>query len=192
MATEIKAEPKWTSQRPFTVTESHVNAKWGLSHEKMKCGICRKPFQVGDTARWVCATGHRCLNFFVCEHDDTSDVIEVWQRITKLAQQDEYDLAAKIVELELNLGRCAAAERDGQWQPISTAPKDATWIRLLLKSGEEVKGHWAQDYSGENQAPFDGWFTEGKARQKGDPKYAGGFVEVASPPTHWMPFTRST
>lgn len=107
----LDANPKWTSQRRFVVTEKHVNTKWGTTEEQMKCGICRRPFEVGDTARWVCATAHRCLNFFVCEADDTSDVIEVWQHITQLAQQDEYDLAAKIAQLEWDLGRCATAER---------------------------------------------------------------------------------
>lgn len=66
-----------------------------------------------------------------------------------------------------------------QWQPIETAPKDATWIRLLLRSGKVVRSHFGEDLSGEEQPKFSGWFTEGG--------YKGGFIEVDSPPTHWAP-----
>jgi hypothetical protein len=101
---------KWTSQRRFIATEWHVSRKWGTSAEPMKCGICRRLFKVGEGARWICATGYRCLNFFVCDDDDTSDVKETWQRITRIAQQDEYDLAARIVQLESDLMKSAAVE----------------------------------------------------------------------------------
>lgn len=33
-------------------------------------------------------------------------------------------------------------------------------IVVLLESGKEVKAHWAEDLSGEEQPAFSGWFTK--------------------------------
>jgi hypothetical protein len=49
------------------------------------------------------------------------------------------------------------------WRPIETAPRNATWIRVMLKSGKEIDAHWAQDLSGECQPPFAGWFNRNRA-----------------------------
>lgn len=83
------------------------------------------------------------------------------------------DLQARVKELEKNL----------EWQPIETAPKDSTDVLLFGKqfhnSGlKKFIGHWASDLSGEEQPPFEGWF------------YLISHGEYSScweAPTHWMP-----
>ncbi|MEQ1644894.1 MAG: hypothetical protein ABL959_15705 [Pyrinomonadaceae bacterium] len=64
------------------------------------------------------------------------------------------------------------------WQPIETAPKNASWIRVILPGGQKLEAHWAQDLSGEEQPPFKGWFR----------KYEGssGFSQIAEP-IGWRP-----
>lgn len=54
-----------------------------------------------------------------------------------------------------------------QWQPISTAPKDGTYI-LLLEGTTTFRGHWGKFY-GESQSK---WIDD-------------GYVN-AHKPTHWM------
>lgn len=63
------------------------------------------------------------------------------------------------------------------WRLISSAPKNATWIRALLSDGQVARIHWAQDLSGEEQLSFRGWF------------YDTGtcFYEVFPPPIRWTP-----
>ena len=45
------------------------------------------------------------------------------------------------------------------WGPIATAPKNATWIEVIMSDGTTLEAHWAQDLSGEDQPPFQGWFN---------------------------------
>jgi hypothetical protein len=67
-----------------------------------------------------------------------------------------------------------------EWRPIETAPKDGT--KLLLTNDRHpqclmIVGHWAQDLSGEEQPPFQGWFH-----------WSGcGFAQLPDEPTHWQP-----
>lgn len=37
----------------------------------------------------------------------------------------------------------------GDWQPIETAPKDGTRVRIKFKSGREAEGNWQTTYGGE-------------------------------------------
>lgn len=46
------------------------------------------------------------------------------------------------------------------WQPMSSAPRNATWVELRGKDGLVERAHWASDLSGEDQPPFEGWFKE--------------------------------
>lgn len=47
-----------------------------------------------------------------------------------------------------------------EWQPISTAPMDATEVRVRMKDGLMVEcAHWASDLSGESQPAYRGWFV---------------------------------
>jgi hypothetical protein len=62
-----------------------------------------------------------------------------------------------------------------EWQPIETAPKDATTVRVLTRDGREVDAHWACDLSGSEQPAFVGWFEDLGS-------YYGGIT-----PTHWQP-----
>jgi hypothetical protein len=49
-----------------------------------------------------------------------------------------------------------------QWRPMDSAPnmaiKQLVEFRAQLENGEERVVHWAQDFSGEYQPPFCGWF----------------------------------
>ena len=69
---------------------------------------------------------------------------------------------------------------DDEWQIISTAPKDATWIVVRLPNGKEIRSHYACDKSGEFCPPFEGWF---QSYESGNT----GFYEVYPDPTHWKP-----
>jgi len=69
------------------------------------------------------------------------------------------------------------------WQPIETAPKDATEILLLVeKDGMKhpIVAHWAHG-GGEDQPPFGpAWF-----------RWTGwDFAEVIHKPTHWAPIPK--
>lgn len=67
--------------------------------------------------------------------------------------------------------------REG-WQPMDTAPRNATNIEVLMANGDVLVAHWAQDLSGECQPPFKGWFV----------KRAGGYgaYEIDTP-KKWRP-----
>lgn len=68
------------------------------------------------------------------------------------------------------------------WQPIETAPRNASEIKL--KSGErELVGHFAQNLSGEEQPSFSGFF-EAVQDAAGKTLY---FSEIHPAPTHWRP-----
>jgi len=51
-------------------------------------------------------------------------------------------------------------ELPDEWEPIGTAPRNATWIQVLMADGTEHRAHWGQDLSGEEQPAFRGWFIE--------------------------------
>ncbi len=66
------------------------------------------------------------------------------------------------------------------WQPIKTAPKNATEILVLLEhKGDRhvMVAHWAEDLGGEEQPPFRGWFFWNVWQ----------FSALPSEPTHWTP-----
>jgi hypothetical protein len=46
------------------------------------------------------------------------------------------------------------------WRTMESAPKNCTWVEVLLKNNEIVRAHFAQDLSGEDQPAFSGWFKE--------------------------------
>lgn len=47
------------------------------------------------------------------------------------------------------------------WKPMSTAPRDATWIVARVEGAQRVlRVHFAQDLSGEEQPAFSGWFYQ--------------------------------
>lgn len=70
-----------------------------------------------------------------------------------------------------------------EWQPISSAPRNATNVQLRVPTNRGrgfhvVIGHYAQDLSGSEQPPFKGWFRE----------TGWGFVGIEPEPTHWAPY----
>ena len=62
-----------------------------------------------------------------------------------------------------------------KWLPTDEAPKGRT-VRVKLKSGQVLEAHFAQDLSGEEQPPFQGWFKQRSAKH---PEY--GFVQIDDP-----------
>jgi hypothetical protein len=75
----------------------------------------------------------------------------------------------------------ACGRRMSGWQPIATAPRNATDILAAVPNRAGCKGvlivHFAEG-GGEDQPRFGpGWFY-----------WTGyGFAELSPPPTHWMP-----
>lgn len=67
------------------------------------------------------------------------------------------------------------------WQPIETAPKNATDVLVLLHDSVGLPyvmvAHWAEDLSGSEQPPFRGWFYN----------TGYGFSEVPKKPKRWHP-----
>jgi len=61
------------------------------------------------------------------------------------------------------------------WRLMKSAPKTATWVQVRLKDGSIIRAHYAEDLSGEEQPPFQGWFKDG----------GNQFVEVY--PIAWRP-----
>lgn len=55
-------------------------------------------------------------------------------------------------------GVTVVLQSDEGYQLMATAPKNATWIQVKTASGKIIEAHYAQDYSGEIQPAFDGWF----------------------------------
>jgi len=75
-----------------------------------------------------------------------------------------------------------------EWQPIATAPKDASEIRVRMGDGSVVeRAHWACDLSGEEQPPFRGWFTPVTDTNGRMSHYA-----QIDEPVGWMPTQGST
>ena len=79
----------------------------------------------------------------------------------------------------------ALAPNDGaEWQPMKSAPKNATWVEVLLANGRSVqRAHWASNLSGEEQPPFEGWFYE---REVGSGK-GSGYHQITPKPIAWRP-----
>jgi hypothetical protein len=46
------------------------------------------------------------------------------------------------------------------WEPIETAPRNATEVEVMMVDGTTQTAHWAQDLSGEDCPPFKGWFVK--------------------------------
>jgi len=64
-----------------------------------------------------------------------------------------------------------------KWQPIATAPRNASWMLVRLPNGDVRRAHWAEDLSGSEQPAFRGWFVATSSVSYGD----------IPDPTHWMP-----
>jgi len=86
------------------------------------------------------------------------------------AKQELSDLRTKVASLEARLAE--ALERNvNKWQPIETAPKDGTEIRLLGRIKKEYIGHWDKEFSVWSVRP-----------------HSEGFFVIM--PTHWMPLPK--
>ncbi len=71
------------------------------------------------------------------------------------------------------------------WQPIMSAPKNATEIEVKMKDGEIYpKAHWASDLSGEEHPPFQGWFVPTIIDNE-----VVGYSEIAQP-IEWRPIQK--
>ena len=75
------------SEKPFVVSEGHVNVRWGgypttSPQSRFRCFLCGHAFTIGDTARVVLCSmppgrsiGLACGNQFVCGACDGEDVL---------------------------------------------------------------------------------------------------------------------
>lgn len=66
----------------------------------------------------------------------------------------------------------------GQWLPMHTAPRDASWIEVLTVNGEIHRAHFASG-GGEEQPPFEGWFKESES--------STCFYEITEALVEWRP-----
>jgi len=66
----------FTRGLPFTVEEDDLTLAWrgGV----FLCGMCMRPFAVGDTARWIYSGFRNAPNTFVCTGCDGPDVLDRW------------------------------------------------------------------------------------------------------------------
>lgn len=77
------------------------------------------------------------------------------QRLLRLSERFPDDIKAAI-ELPPKF-KPIEIERE----TVNTAPRNATWIMGYYADDKSTKIiHWAQDLSGEDQPPFQGWFNE--------------------------------
>lgn len=68
------------------------------------------------------------------------------------------------------------------FEPMHTAPQNATTILVVMEDGTQQEAHWAQDLSGEEQPPFRGWFVA--SRDRSGKVY--GYSQI-SEPVGWKP-----
>jgi hypothetical protein len=115
-------------------------------------------------ARYLPGTPTACCDFAVISTGTGREVCRVWDR-------DDVERLTALLN---------------GWQPIETAPKNATEVLLLCPRGGRgwpstmrIVGHYAEDLSGSDQPPFKGWFQ--------DTGY--GFRQIEPPPTHWAPLS---
>jgi hypothetical protein len=67
---------------------------------------------------------------------------------------------------------------NSNWNPISTAPLDASWVEVKMADGRILRAHWASG-GGEDQPRFEGWFVDAKT-------YFSGI----SDPVEWRPLQK--
>ena len=68
-------------------------------------------------------------------------------------------------------------------KPITTAPKNATSIRVKMKDGTIYEdAHRASNLSGEEQPPFEGWFIPAR-----DEKGKAIYFKPIDEPREWEP-----
>lgn len=70
-----------------------------------------------------------------------------------------------------------------QWNPMTTAPRDASEVLVLTRDGRELVAHWADDSSGEEQPAFRGWFRAVVNRDSGRVLY---YAQIDTP-VGWLP-----
>lgn len=69
---------------------------------------------------------------------------------------------------------------ESAWQPIETAPRNATWIKVRLADATEVEAHFASGDGDGLMPSYHGWFV-----RRGD-----YFGECHPDPTHWQPLSQ--
>ena len=66
------------------------------------------------------------------------------------------------------------------FEPIETAPKNATWVKVFVEDGQEHVAHYASDLSGSEQPPYRGWFVRAR--------FGNGYRQIPEP-VGWRPLT---
>ncbi len=83
----------FTNQKPFVLTEELNSGFKRRKSQMLCCALCGHEFEVGETLRWVYGNsteGFHGGNFFVCEKDDTEDLL--------LRAKESFDLAKKLAK----------------------------------------------------------------------------------------------
>lgn len=117
---------------------------------------------------------------------ETDERTKVSVRIQAWASMVRIELGLSGKEAFANLLSVRPVPRPGEvhmvgiWQPMQIAPKDCRWITVLTSEGDEERVHWAEDLSGSDQPPYQGWFKE-------HPSPKCGFIQVRGPFQGWKP-----
>lgn len=96
--------------------------------------------------------------------------------VTRLGWQNGPDLRAwEPLAKAWRLTNLRTKEVEPEWNPMSTAPKTAREITVLMKDGTtHARAHWAEDLSGSDQPPYRGWFVS-----------AGSYFRGIEEPVGW-------
>jgi hypothetical protein len=86
------------------------------------------------------------------------------------AIKSEQDRAALKASYEL-MANVIDDPEHSEWQPMTTAPKDATWVIVMTNYRGEVRAHWASGDGDGLMPPFEGWFV----------KSGGGYSAIPQP-----------
>lgn len=63
-----------------------------------------------------------------------------------------------------------------EWRAMEDAPRNASWIIVLLPGGKTERAHYAEDLSGSEQPAFRGWFRN-----------EGSYFAQLPEPVSWKP-----
>lgn len=77
-------EISWKDQKPFVVTQRHLDANWNGRHDgsMFRCYLCGHFFELGDVARWLHTndrTDSLPGNPFICGPCDPQDDMKLHQ-----------------------------------------------------------------------------------------------------------------
>lgn len=134
------------------------------------------PWSLGNASRMnVCGPDGRVI----CSVNSLADAELIVSMRDKLHQATATLAAANACIAEL--------ERDAEWRPIETAPKDGTVIRVKLSKGRTLFAAWRRVF-----LVGKGWFVEVPPIDGSTSGAETLLTHADDQPTHWKPQSRSS